>query len=135
ANGLQWVGQLGTSAIKVVRLPQGLSLAQSRNMAAEQASGDYLLWLDCGVAVLAEDWLDALMNHGLRPEVGAVGAKLITGDSKVASGGIVLGLNGPAGHVGVGQPLDAAGYLQRLVIDQNHTALSGSCLLLRRSLF
>src|SRR5690606_18926817 len=135
ANGLQWVGQLGTSAIKVVRLPQGLSLAQGRNMAVEQATGDYLLWLDCGVAVLSGDWLHALMNHGLRPEVGAVGAKLITGDSKVASGGIVLGLNGPLGYVGCGLSLEAAGYLQRLQIDQNQTALNGSCLLLRRSLF
>src|SRR5690606_18447020 len=53
ANWLQGVEQLGTSAIKVVRLPQGLSLAQGRNMAVEQATGDYLLWLDCGVAVLS----------------------------------------------------------------------------------
>lgn len=132
---LQGVEQLGASAVKVVRLPQGLSLVQARNRAAEQASGDYLLWLDCGVAVLSDDWLHALMNHGLRPEVGAVGAKLITGDSKVASGGIVLGLNGPLGHVGCGLSLEAAGYLQRLQIDQNQTALNGSCLLLRRSLF
>lgn len=132
---LQGVEQLGASAVKVVRLPQGLSLVQARNRAAEQASGDYLLWLDCGVAVLSDDWLHALMNHGLRPEVGAVGAKLITGDSKVASGGIVLGLNGPLGYVGCGLSLEAAGYLQRLQIDQNQTALNGSCLLLRRSLF
>ncbi|CDZ93858.1 glycosyl transferase family protein [Pseudomonas saudiphocaensis] len=135
ANWLLGVEQLGTSAVKVVRLPQGLSIAQGQNLAAQQATGDYLLWLDSGVGVLSESWLHALMNHGLRPEVGAVGAKLITGDSKVASGGIVLGFNGPIGHVGCGQPLDAPGYLQRLLIDQNHTALSGKCLLLRRALF
>lgn len=135
ANWLQGVEQLGSSAVRVVRLPKGLSMAQGQNLAAEQATGDYLLWLDSGVGILSDSWLHVLMNHGLRPEVGAVGAKLITGDSKVASGGIVLGFNGPVGHVGCGQPMDAPGYLQRLQIDQNHTALSGRCLLLRRALF
>lgn len=132
---LTGVGQLGTDSIRVLRFADSLSLAQVRNQAAEQARGDFLLWLDVGTAVLDADWLHQLVNHAARHEVGAVGAKLLAGDSSVRHAGLILGLNGPAGRVFTGQPLEAAGYLQRLVIDQNYTALSGKCLMLRKSLF
>jgi len=48
--------------------------------------------------VMHADWLQQLLNHGLRPVVGAVGGKLLRADGKVRNGGSMLGFNGPVGH-------------------------------------
>lgn len=132
---LDGVAQLGTDAIGIMRFPAGLAPVQMRNQAAEQARGDFLLWLDEGAAVLDGDWLQQMLNHGMRQEVGVVGAKLVAGDNTISHAGFVLGLNGPVGEAFVGQPMDAPGYLQRLQVDQNYAAVSGKCLLVSKSLF
>ncbi len=132
---LKGVEQLGTEAIRVLRFAADLSAPQVRNLAAEQASGEFLLWLDEGAAVFEADWLQQMLNHASRQEVAAVGAKLLAADRTVSHAGFILGLDGPVGKAFVGQSLEAPGYLQRLQVDQNYTAVSGKCLLLRKSLF
>ncbi|WP_223623356.1 glycosyltransferase [Pseudomonas monteilii] len=132
---LDGVAQLGTDAIRCLRFPGGMAPVQVRNQAAGQARGDFLLWLDEGTAVLDNDWLQQLLNHGMRQEVGVVGAKLVAGDATISHAGFVLGLNGPVGEAFAGQPMDASGYLQRLQVDQNYVAVSGKCLLINKGLF
>ncbi|MCE7765142.1 glycosyltransferase [Pseudomonas putida] len=129
------VARLGTDAIRCLRFPAGMAPVQMRNQAAGQARGDFLLWLDEGAAVLDNDWLQQMLNHGMRQEVGVVGAKLVAGDATISHAGFVLGLNGPVGEAFAGQPMDASGYLQRLQVDQNYVAVSGKCLLVNKSLF
>ena len=46
----------------------------------------------------------------------------------------MLGLGGTAGRAFAGEAGDSAGYMHRLLVVQNHTALSASCLLFKRSL-
>ncbi|MNO25767.1 Chondroitin synthase [compost metagenome] len=132
---LDGVAQLGTEAIRCLRFPAGMAPVKMRNQAAGQARGDFLLWLDEGAAVLENDWLQQMLNHGMRQEVGVVGAKLVAGDATISHAGFVLGLNGPVGEAFAGQPMDAPGYLQRLQVDQNYVAVSGKCMLVSKSLF
>ncbi|SCW34038.1 Glycosyl transferase family 2 [Pseudomonas peli] len=134
---LEWLAgleQLGTEHIRVLRFAD-IPASQVRNQAAELARGEFLLWLDSGIAVFEAEWLQQLLNHAARPEVGAVGAKLLGGDRSVRQAGLVLGLGGVAGPAFIGLSPDAPGYLQRLQIDQNYTALGGQCLMLRKQLF
>lgn len=109
--------------------------ASAINNAAEQARGDYLLLLSPRVAAYDDEWLDELLNHAQRPEVGAVGAKLLSADGKVSHAGLILGLQGPVGRPFVGLAADAPGYMQRLQVDQNYSAVSGDCLMIARELF
>lgn len=132
---LDGVAQLGVDAIRCLRFPAAMAPVHMRNQAAEQARGDFLLWLDEGAAVLDNDWLQQMLNHGMRQEVGVVGAKLVTGGATISHAGFVLGLNGPVGEAFAGQPMEAPGYLQRLQIDQNYVAVSGKCLLVSKGLF
>jgi hypothetical protein len=85
--------------------------------------------------VLHEDWIDALLNHAQRPEVGIVGAKLHYPDGRIQHGGVVLGLRGPADHPFNGEPMDATGYMHRLQVDQNYTAVTAACLMIRKSIY
>lgn len=134
-NWLDGMEQLGTDAIRVLRFDPALAPVQMRNIAAEHTRGDYLLWLDEAVAVLDPDWIQQMLNHASRPEVAAVGAKLVAPDRTISHAGFILGLNGALGKAFAGQSLEAPGYLHRLQVDQNYAALTGKCLLLRKSLF
>ncbi len=109
--------------------------AEQYNQAALNAIGDYLLFLSADTAVISAHWLDELLNHAQRAEVGVVGVKLLSADGKVAHAGYVLGLEGPLGAPFIGESLDAAGYMQRLQVDQNLSAVGVDCLMVLREMF
>ncbi|MFA0923740.1 glycosyltransferase family 2 protein [Xanthomonas fragariae] len=132
---LAGIDNLGMQQIRVLRLHDEPSREAACNAAAEQARGDMLLWLAAGAAVIKPDWLAQLLNHALRPEVGAVAGKLLRGDGTVHHAGLLLGLGAPAARAFEGAAFDESGYLQRLQLDQNYSALSGQCLMLPRQLF
>jgi GT2 family glycosyltransferase len=125
---------LGEARLRVV-WPAAAVASAGLNQAVAHAHGDYLLLLSPDVAVIEGDWLAGLVNHAQRPEVGAVGAKLLSADGKVQHAGVILGLDGVVGSPFQGEPLDAPGYMQRLQVDQNYCAVSGDCLLVRKELF
>lgn len=128
---LREVAALGDDKVRVL----AASSALAQNHAAEQARGEYLLLLSGAAAIVNADWLDELLNHAQRPEVGVVGGKLLTPNGRIAQAGLVLGLNGPATPAFMGEPMDAAGYLQRLQVDQNYSAVGEACLMVRAELF
>lgn len=133
AAWLEAVQGLGSEQIRVLS-PQASSLAGCLNLCVAEARGEFLLSLGAGVVALRPDWLRELLNHGRRPEVGAVGGKLLGLDGTIREAGLVLGLGGTAGRAFAGEAGDSAGYMHRLLVVQNHTALSASCLLFKRSL-
>lgn len=131
-NWLDGIAGMGSEQLRVVRGSGGCA---AREAAIAAARGDYLLFLDGHAAVLRDDWLDALLNHGQRPEVGVVGAKILDADGSIRHAGTVLGLRGAANSAFVGEPLSASGYMHRLEVDQNYSAVSGICMLVRKSVF
>lgn len=132
---LSGIEAMAEERIRVLRFDDNASRQQMRNQAAAQASGDFLLWLGAGAGIMHKDWLQQLLNHGLRPEVGAVGGKLLSADGTVRNAGTLLGFGGPVGYAFEGVSLDTAGYMSRLLVDQNHSAISDECLLVRTALF
>lgn len=126
---------MGNPQLRVIRYPQPFNYSAMNNLAAQHARGDYLVLLNNDTAILREDWLDAMLNHAQRPEVGAVGAKLLYPDGRVQHAGVVLGLRGPAEHPFIGESPDAPGYMYRLQVDQDYSAVTGACLMVRKSLY
>lgn len=134
-NWLAGIESMALPQLRVLRFDAGIAREALCNQAAQHAHGDFLLWLGDGAGILNQDWLQQLLNHGLRPEVGAAGGKLLSADGKIRHAGLLLGLNGPAGRAFEGLSHDEGGYMQRLQVDQQYSALSRECLLLRRELF
>ncbi|KAF1685636.1 O-antigen biosynthesis protein [Pseudoxanthomonas broegbernensis] len=134
----QWMQQVETLAAGRVRafaFDPPLMHAAACNVAATQAAGDYLLFLRPEVAALQPQWLEELLNHGLRPEVGIVGAKTVSADGKITHAGLVPGLLPSGGRAFAGSPMDAPGYMARLQVAQNYSAVADSCLLIGKALF
>ncbi len=137
-QSIEWldgIDGLGVDHLRVLRFTHDVSVSHARNQAAQQAQGEFLLFLDPNCVVIRRDWLDQLLNHGMRGEVGAVGSKLIGADGLVQHAGLLLGGGAPVGNPFLGLAVDATGYMRRLQVDQNYTALSEKCLLVHRDLF
>ena len=105
------------------------------NAAARQALGDYLVLLAQDSEVVNPNWIESLLNQALRPEVAVVGAKLFSRDTKISQAGLILGLNGGVGSPFVGEKTEARGYMQRLAVEQNYSAVSAVCLMVRKAFF
>lgn len=121
--------------IRILGYPEPFNYSAMNNMAAREARGDYLLMLNNDTAALHPEWLDAMMEHAQRPEVGVVGAKLLYPDGTVQHAGVILGIKGPAEHPFIGRKATEPGYFARLQVDQDLSAVTGACLLVRRSIF
>ena len=134
---LEWLSamaELDSGQLRVIQVA-GRGRAASLNKASLQARGDYLLLLDSACVLFDAKWLQELMQHAQRPEVGVVGPKLFSNHGKVVSAGLVLGLNGVVGSPFIGCAVNADSYMNRLGMVQNWTALSLDCLVIRRELF
>src|SRR5690606_3998418 len=70
-NWLAGVETMGVDQLRVLHFDAALSRSALCNQAAQQARGDFLLWLGDGAGIMDKGWLQQLLNHGLRPEVGA----------------------------------------------------------------
>ncbi|WNZ85896.1 TIGR00180 family glycosyltransferase [Pseudomonas sp. P108] len=130
-----WLGTLRHAKVNVLRADQPLSEVALYNAASEQAQGEYLVLLAADSEVVNPNWIDSLLNHAQRPEVGIVGAKLVDRDGKVSQAGLILGFNDGVGSAFIGEKHAAGGYMQRLAVEQNYSAVSKVCLMVRKELF
>ncbi|MBQ7858953.1 MAG: glycosyltransferase family 2 protein [Faecalibacterium sp.] len=120
---------------RLVRYEGKFNFSAINNLARKQAQGEYLLLLNNDIEVLTDGFLTELLSYAQRPDVGAVGAKLFYPDDTIQHGGVILGINGSAGHSHKSHPRDAVGDLYRLVTAQNYLAVTGACLLVRTELY
>ena len=109
--------------------------ARINNAAAATTAGDVLLFLNDDVEARRAGWLRAMLGYAMRPDIGAVGARLVYPTGELQHVGVVLGLGGAAGHVLRGLPGDDPGYLAQAVVTRECTAVTGACLMTRRSCF
>ncbi|WP_158784450.1 glycosyltransferase family 2 protein [Pantoea sp. BAV 3049] len=133
-----WLGSIASvdpERIKVMHYPQSWQHAGMSNLAATAARGEYLAFLHCELAVTEGEWLDNLLNHAQRPEVGIVGGKQLNSQNRIRHAGYLLGMNGAVGDAFRGMPDDQDSYLGRLQLDQNYSAVSGDFMLVRREVY
>ncbi|MBI6954776.1 MULTISPECIES: glycosyltransferase [unclassified Pseudomonas] len=134
---LTWLDSLRNLGSEQLRVLESAAhgRAQSFNEGSVHARGDYLLLLDAGCVLFEPQWLSELLQLGQRPEVGMVGPKLFDNSGTVVSAGLVLGMQATAASPFLGCPVNEGGYMNRLSLVQNWSALSLDCLLVRRELF
>jgi GT2 family glycosyltransferase len=119
----------------VLRYPRPFNFSAINNFGASQARGDYFLFLNNDTQVIQSEWLTAMMEHGQRPEVGAVGAKLLYPNGQVQHAGVVIGISGVAGHVFRHYPGDDAGDYNLIGAVRNCSAVTAACMLVPRRVF
>lgn len=118
--------------LEIIRTPCG---AAAMNAGASRGQGEVLVFARRPIAKMESGWLQEIVSHIVRPEVGAVGARLWSSEGALEDGGLILGLGGIAAPAFRGLPREHPGYFNRAWLQQNFSAVSGSCLAVQRTVF
>jgi GT2 family glycosyltransferase len=125
----------GDERVRVLRYPHAYNFSAINNEAARQATGSYLCLLNNDTEVIEEDWLAEMMRYAVRPNVGAVGAKLLYDDRRIQHAGVVVGIGEAAGHAHRFLPAQEIGYFAQAHLPQYVSAVTGACLLVEKRKF
>lgn len=109
--------------------------AEDLNRAAFDASGEILCFVNANLKPLSKDWLAELVSFAYQKEIGAVGAKLLYTDASVLHAGLIIGASGAVGVAHHRLPRDSAGSFLRARLVNNFSAVSISCMAVRREVF
>ena len=123
--------------VKVVTYTGPFNYSAINNFGVKETTGEYILLLNNDTQVITVNWMEEMLMYAQRDDVGAVGAKLYYGDKTIQHAGVVIGLGAhrTAGHTHYKQHRENLGYMGRLCYAQDVTAVTGACLLVKKSLF
>jgi len=85
--------------------------------------------------VIDPHWLAELAQWAMVPEIGVVGARLLRANHTIQHAGIIIGLNGYAGHIYLNAPEYYLGLFGSADWYRNFLAVTGACQMVRRDLF
>lgn len=125
------------SKIKIIKSEEKeFNYSKLNNYGVKYATGDFYLFMNNDVEILStDDWLQLLIGTANRKDVGAVGGKLIYPDGTIQHAGVVLNFTGVAGHVNAHMRNNAVGYMGRIMIQQNFSAVTGALLMVSKKNF
>lgn len=124
-----------TPLVRVLRRPGPFNWAKLNNDAAREARGAVLILLNNDIRVIDGDWLQELVSQALRPEIGAVGAKLLYEDGRIQHAGITMNPDGEPKHLLRFASADDPGPFGLLAVPRSVSAVTGACLAVRRGTF
>lgn len=121
--------------VRVLQVSGPFNYSLINNCAAKLAESDIIGFINSDIKVIHPHWLREMVSQVLRPEIGAVGAKLFYPNDTIQHAGTIVGLGGLAGHAFRHFNRDDAGYLHRLSLTQNMSAVTAACMLMRKHVF
>jgi GT2 family glycosyltransferase len=124
---------LERSGHRVVRADIDFNFARLVNRGAAAASGDVLIFLNNDVEVTDGDWVEALMEIAMEPDVGPVGALLRYPDGRIQHCGIGIKDGVPVHVLRQQEPGRAPASLVR--VPQDRTAVTAACMAIRARTF
>ncbi len=121
--------------VRVLQHPGPFNFAAINNAAVRQARGEIVVLLNNDIDVIHPGWLREMVSHAVRPDVGAVGAKLLYEDGHLQHGGIVLAPGPNAAHLHRLADRFDPGYGGQLAVARGCAAVTAACIAMRRDVF
>jgi GT2 family glycosyltransferase len=87
------------------------------------------------IELLHKDWLKEMVIQVMREDIGCVGAKLYYPNMTIQHAGVIVGLWGGAGHSHKHFKQTDNGYMNRLNVVQNYSAVTAACMAVRKQVF
>jgi glycosyltransferase involved in cell wall biosynthesis len=120
---------------QILDYPHPFNYPAINNTAVEAAQGEIVCLLNNDIEVISPGWLTEMVSQVLRPDIGAVGARLWYPDDRLQHGGVIVGLGGVAGHSHKYMLRQHLGYFGRIALIQNLSAVTAACLVTRKETY
>lgn len=119
---------------RVISYNEPFNFSKINNFAVTKAVGEFVIFLNDDTEVISPDWIEQMLKHSQKPEVGAVGAKLLYSDNTVHHAGILMGVGTLTAHAFEGFDRD---YQDQADIHRVHecSAVTGACMMIRKRLY
>jgi GT2 family glycosyltransferase len=122
--------------IRVLDYDAEFNYSAINNFAVEFATGSIVGFVNNDIEVITPDWLTEMVSHALREDIGCVGAMHFYPDDSIQHAGVIVGLDGVAGHAfrfeNKSSNEDYFNYLSSI---RNPDAVTAATLLIRKELF
>lgn len=122
--------------IRVIDYDAEFNYSAMNNYAVEFAAGSVIGFVNNDIEVISPDWLTEMVSHALRDDIGCVGAMHFYPDDSIQHAGVIVGLDGVAGHAfrfeNKSSDEDYFNYLSSI---RNPDAVTAATLLIRKELF
>lgn len=133
---LDYLSKVGKRAnVKVLPYDRPYNYSAINNFAVGEAAYPYICLLNNDTEVMVDDWLTELMRYAVRPDVGAVGAKLLYDDGSIQHAGVVIGICEAAGHAHRFERSSELGYFAQTHLAHVVSAVTAACLVVKKSKF
>ncbi|WP_217647461.1 glycosyltransferase family 2 protein [Amphritea atlantica] len=121
--------------VTVVNWDYPFNYSSINNFGVTKARGSVIGLLNNDIEPINPGWLTEMVSLVCRSDVGCVGAKLYYPNETIQHAGVILGIGGVAGHSHKYYERHEHGYFSRLRLVQELSAVTGACLLIRRSVY
>ncbi len=121
--------------LNIIRNDEPFNFSRLNNIAAKQASGDILCFLNNDIDVSESTWLYEMVSRIQRKDVGAVGAKLFYESGNIQHAGVTLGIYGVACHPYRHFPKQSTGFFGHLQLARNVSAVTAACMIVKKDIF
>jgi len=122
---------------KIIYHDEKFNFSAMNNFAADYANGTHLIFLNNNTEVITESWIEEMLMHSQREDVGTVGAKLYYPDGTIQHAGVLVGVSDSKTAHAFYKVYDrySHGYMNRLQTLQNYSAVTGACMMIKKTLF
>ncbi len=128
--------KLGNARFKVHSEPSPFNFSYLVNQGVKAAQGSIILLLNNDTELISpRNWLEEMIGYAQRQAIGCVGSKLLYSNNTIQHAGVICGIDCTAGHSHLNYPLQSSGYFDRLSFVANYSAVTGACLMIKRSLW
>lgn len=124
-------------SVDYVKYDYEFNYSRLNNDASKRSNSEFICLLNDDIEPLEGElnWLNDMLCVAMQPWAGIVGAKLLYPDNTVQHGGVLVGMGGVANHAFLKFPKDSAGYFNHNLLARNMMAVTGACMVMRRSLW
>ena len=126
---------LNTLKHRVLSYPEPFNFSSINNLAVANAKGEHIVFLNDDTQVISQDWIERMLEHSVKPNVGAVGALLLYPNDTIQHAGVLIGVGGITIHAFEGLPKDNMGYKGLVQQIRECSAVTGACLMIKKRLF
>lgn len=120
---------------KVISYDKPFNFSRINNFAVTSARGEHVIFLNDDTSVISPDWMERMLEHSTKPNVGAVGALLFYPNDTIQHAGVLIGIGGITSHAFEGLSRNDKGYKGLVQSIRECSAVTGACLMIKKSLF